>query len=146
MEALVFEAFLLLLCLYDQKSSLIVDRSSPAVSHRAVQRHYKRNSSVNLLGRLLFIDFDVAGRICTHENVVHVPAQDGVPVVSEAFLKHKAHQFLGGRAHAGKTLSKRNHGKTFILQRLYDHASIPSVVGNFTNVIPGVQVIDGHGR
>ena len=65
-----------------------------------------------------------------------------MPAVAQLVLQHEAHQFLRRRRHILKALTEGHHGKTVVLKRLHHHGGVPSVMGDFPDVIPLAQLTD----
>lgn len=73
--------------LYSNKkdTSLIVYRSAGVYStaDRTVEAHDGSHGTVDFLCGFFLVCFDVSGRVCTDENVVHHPAQYRMTAVSD---------------------------------------------------------------
>lgn len=113
-----------------------------STANRPVQSHDGGHCAVYLLCGFLLVHFDVASRVGADEDVVHVPAQDGMPTVSNFLLQHQLHQFLGGWRHILEALSEGNHSEAHALQVLHHLHGTPSVKGDLTDVVPFSQLFN----
>ena len=84
---------------YKQNAPVIIDRSTGviAAADRTVEGHNGGDRAVNLFCGLFLVRLDVASGVGADEDVVHHPAKHRVTAVSNLFLQHQLHQFLGGR-------------------------------------------------
>ena len=103
-------------------------------SDSPVKRHNSSDCSVNLLGGLFLICFDVAGGVGSDIDVVHIPTQNRVTAVGYFLFKHQFHQFLCRWGHILETLSERHDCKAHALEVLHHLHSAPAVESYLSDI------------
>ena len=82
-----------------ENPSIIADRFAAVISaaNRTAKTHDHGCRTIDLLGVLLLVRFDISRRVASDEDVVHHPAEYRMTAVGNPFLKNKIHQLLGRR-------------------------------------------------
>ena len=119
-----------------QNSSVIINRLGGVVTAAdgSIQCHDRCHGTVDFLCGFLLVRLDVPSRVGADEDVVHHPAEDGMPAVGDFLLQHQLHQFLGWWGHILEALSERNDREAHALKVLHHLHSAPAVKGDLPNI------------
>ncbi|SPJ41955.1 hypothetical protein CHUV2995_02789 [Corynebacterium diphtheriae subsp. lausannense] len=117
-------------------------RLGVAVSDGPVQGHDEGDDAVDLLGGLLLVGFDIAGRVGADVDVVDHPREHLVPTMLDPAFQCELHQLLARRAHVFEPLAERHNGEAQSIEVLRHLHRAPTVVGDLPNVVADAEFLD----